>query len=324
MSDELKHHEFCPLSSRKDGQPSCNEQSATITETGIMDFTIQNNNATANFPANSLYYRGQSRQHPLVAGAPGRTTRYDINLSFGHGNTTNMQQDLSYGGKELTAALALQLALQNLWTFTQGTGAAIHAAVIANIAAAVAAGTTPNGYFDLFYRLSYNTPAIRAEFQACMYRILFKNTGDLFQEINAVCRNGGYINNAANPIVYDDGTPANNTIIRWNTAGPPADIGNAKRLFLAQDQPSACRFIFLKKYGIPAETNSKAFGGFWGQEKKMIYYYSGINNPIYAGGGNTSQIKQNKINRQTKKKRLIRRTKKRLIIRKKQRQTKKR
>ena len=168
------------------------------------------------------------------------------------------------------------------------------------------------GYFDLFYRMSYNTPAIRDEFQACMYRILFKNTGDLFQEINAVCRNGGYINDAANPINYYGGN-----IIPWVNS-------NAKRLFLAQDQPSACRFIFLKKYGLPEETNSGAFGGFWGQDKKMIYYHSSSNNPIYAGGGNTSQIKQNKINRRTKKKRLIRRTKKRMIIRKNKRQTKKR
>ena len=327
LPEELKRHEFCPLSSRKDGQPNCNEQSATITETGIMNFTIKNTDANAGFPVASLFYRGQSRQYQLVAGAPGLTTRYDINLSFGtyadgSANITNMQQDLVYNGKELTAAQAIKMTLQKFWNFTQGAqGAAVHAAVIAQIAAAAAAAAAAGGaaaaaaaggaaaatfgYFDLFYRLSYNTPAARAEFQECMYNILFKNTGDLFQEINAVCKFGGYINNAANPIRYDG------NIIQWSP------VGDAKRLFLAQDQPSACRFIFLKKYGVPAETNSGAFGGFWGQEKKMIYYHGGANAQEYAGGRNSIQMK-------TKKKRLIRQTKKRMIIRKKQRQTKKR
>ena len=313
LPDYLNGHEFCPLSSRKDGQSNCNEQSATILETGNMDFTILNNNADADFPVASLFYRGQSSQYPLVAGAPGRTTRYNINLGFGPGNTTQIEEDLVYNGKELTAAQAIKMTLQKFWNFTQGAqGAAVHAAVIAQIAvdkaaAAAAAGgaaAATFGYFDLFYRQSYNTPAARAEFQECMYRILFKNTGDLFQEINAVCKFGGYINNAANPIRYDG------NIIQWSPTG------DAKRLFLAQDQPSACRFIFLKKYGVPAETNSGAFGGFWGQEKKMIYYHGGANAQEYAGGRNTGRTKKNRLIKQTKKNRLI--------IRKKQRQTKKR
>ena len=297
LPEELKRHVFCPLSSRKDGQSNCNEQSATITETGNMDFTIRNNVGSADFPIESLFYQGQSSQYPLVAGAPGRETQYRINLGFGPANTTTMEQDLVYNGNELTAPQAIKMTLQNFWNFTQGAGAGIHAAVMTAIAPGVQ--SSPFGYFDLFYRMSYNTPQ-RAEFQACMYRILFKNTGDLFQEINAVCKYGGY---TAAPI-YTGGN-----IIQWSPAG------DAKRLFMAQDQPSACRFIFFRKFGVPAETNAGAFGGFWGQEKKMIYYHDGAG--AYRGGINTRQMK-------TKKKRLIKRTKKRLMNRKKQRQTKKR
>ena len=33
-------------------------------------------------------------------------------------------------------------------------------------------------------------------FTVNMYQILFKGSGDLFQEINAVCKNGGYVDNA--------------------------------------------------------------------------------------------------------------------------------
>jgi hypothetical protein len=163
-----------------------------------------------------------------------------------------------------------------------------------------------NQEIDLFYRISYYS-SVKIRFQEIMYTILLKGTGDLFQEINAVCRYGGYIN---------EPTYIGN-IIKWNWG-----TGNVKRLFLANDQPSGCRFIFFRKFGQLAEINRGAFGGYWGDSKKLMYYHGAGTTratimAIYAGvgGGNT---------RQTKKKRLIRRTKKRLIIRKNKRQTKKR
>ena len=194
------------------------------------------------------------------------------------------------------------MTLQNFYNYTQGAGAATHATVMAAIKPGAGVQPSPFGYFDLFYRMSYNAPPERAAFQECMYRILFKNTGDLFQEINAVCKYGGYITAP----IYAYNPPNSGDIIQWNPAG------DVKRLFMAQDQPSACRFIFFRKFGNPAEINQLAFGGFWGQEKKMIYYHGGAG--TYRGG-NT---------RQTKKKQLIKRTKKRLMNQKKQRPTKKR
>jgi hypothetical protein len=185
-------------------------------------------------------------------------------------------------------------------------------------------------YFDLFYRLSYSIPDEKVRFQRIMYTILFKGAGDLYQEINAVCKNGGYIG----VISY------NGDIIRWDNA-----TEHAKRLFVAKDRPSGCRFIFFRKFGRPEEINQLAYGGYWDESesgKKMIYYH-GNNTAAYNGGVRNArqikqnkinkqtkknkinrQIKQNKINRQTKKKRLIKRTKKRLIIRKNKRQTKRR
>lgn len=81
-------------------------------------------------------------------------------------------------------------------------------------------------------------------FQTIYSEILFKGVGDLFQEINAVAKNGGYNDKIIN-----------NDIIR---------------LFVANDNPSACRFMFMLINGKADQINTKAFGGYFSYAKYFL------------------------------------------------------
>jgi hypothetical protein len=81
-------------------------------------------------------------------------------------------------------------------------------------------------------------------------KILFKAVGDLFQEINAVAKFGGY------------------TGINYNcdTDDPKIDFngsGNTVRFFASNDRPSGTRFMFMLENGRPHEINMKAYGGYY-------------------------------------------------------------
>ena len=85
---------------------------------------------------------------------------------------------------------------------------------------------------------------------ALIYReILFKGVGDLFQEINAVAKYGGYTmqNYTCDSDIYS---------YREND-------GNQIRCFLANDRPSGTRFVYMLLNGQENEINQKAFGGYY-------------------------------------------------------------
>ena len=83
------------------------------------------------------------------------------------------------------------------------------------------------------------------------FKILGKGAGDIFQEINAICKYGGYSGkNYYKPT----------GIINWIVNGD--ERGHAIRFFAAKDRPSACRFIFLTWFGDDNEINKKSLGGF--------------------------------------------------------------
>ena len=86
--------------------------------------------------------------------------------------------------------------------------------------------------------------------------ILFKGTGDLFQEINCVSKFGGYT--------------MKNYKIDSNILSMNTNNGEQFRLFAANDRPSGTRFIFMLLNGNPNEINTKAMGGYYSKEKLLI------------------------------------------------------
>ena len=90
--------------------------------------------------------------------------------------------------------------------------------------------------------------AISKELLEIVWGILFKGTGDIFQEINALCKYGGY---TSSPNYIN-----NTEIIEWD------NTGNVKRIFFANDRPSASRFISMLKEGRDEDVNINASGGY--------------------------------------------------------------
>jgi len=93
--------------------------------------------------------------------------------------------------------------------------------------------------------------AISKELLEIVWGILFKGTGDIFQEINALCKYGGY---TSSPNYIN-----NTEIIEWDKTG---NTGNVKRIFFANDRPSASRFISMLKEGRDEDVNINASGGY--------------------------------------------------------------
>jgi uncharacterized protein YktA (UPF0223 family) len=102
--------------------------------------------------------------------------------------------------------------------------------------------------------------------------IYYKGSGDLFQEINVVCKNGAYLN--------DGSYYADPTIIKW---GFTRTDGNTLRMFLARDRPSACRFAFMTVFGDDAGVNKFAFGGYSSTIKTLIVSRQKVINPNKKG-----------------------------------------
>ena len=114
-----------------------------------------------------------------------------------------------------------------------------------------------------------------------------KGVGDLFQEINAVCINGAYSNPTYNPDIYD-----------YNRS-----TGQPHRLFLANDRPSATRFIFMLTRGISG-INRNAFGGYYPHNKMnalIATYDDNIHKKIGGKRKSNTRKRKSKSNTTTRK-----------------------
>jgi hypothetical protein len=106
-------------------------------------------------------------------------------------------------------------------------------------------------------------------FKKLFAELLFKGRGDLDQEINAAIKNGAYT------------TPLNYTkknIEQFNTDG------DAIRYFVANDRPSACRFMYILKNAPADIVNKKAFGGYFSNKNRLLVKHNEMPNPCLAGG----------------------------------------
>jgi hypothetical protein len=236
---------FSPVSTLLDGAGSSADNEL---EKGNMDFKIGTN-------TDSAYYRGICTFSGNVAGNATYDYNLDIRFPNGIGLALNKNMAIKTSSKDLTASKVLIATLGSLAVF-------IAARPPGSLGIPVKPPT--RGIFDHYFRYFHNN----GPFIAAMYSIAFKATGDLFQEVNAACKIGGY----TAPPDYAQGR----NIVPWG-----AD-GNALRGFGANDQPSGCRFIKMIRDGRPDQINKKAFGGYMGDAKQMVYYkYATI---TYLGG----------------------------------------
>jgi hypothetical protein len=138
------------------------------------------------------------------------------------------------------------------------------------------------------------------------FTILGKGAGDIFQEINAVCKNGGY----THPSTIDSSSSSISSSQTYSPLFSAENIapwlnGNAKRCFAANDRPSATRFIFLVEYGKNNQINQYSFGGYVSNEDYLVKRTDGpvCSYPTIRGGSikRKHNSKKHKKMKKTKK-----------------------
>lgn len=131
-------------------------------------------------------------------------------------------------------------------------------------------------------------------FKDIFAELLFKGRGDLDQEINSAIKNGAYQGTISYP------KPKLN-ISKFDSSG------HAVRYFVANDRPSACRFMYMLKNAPDNMVNKNAFGGYFSNNKKVLVnrsqnaFIGGINRRISKRKKHSKThryvVKTNKITR---------------------------
>ena len=147
-----------------------------------------------------------------------------------------------------------------------------------------------------------NTKTLNDYLLNTFFKILGKGAGDIFQEINAICKHGGYT--GGNYYKAPD-------IIKWDWDND----GDAIRFFAAKDRPSACRFMFLTWFADNvSEINQRSLGGFIAEKTELIVQKISTN-PNYdlcgavatatataaAGGGKANTKKRKQSHKHSRK-----------------------
>jgi hypothetical protein len=236
---------FCPNSSIMDGMSNCSYNTAFRDgkEWGDMNFKIKNINDKNN---NEIYYNGQVKLNENDEEKI--TIEFDIKIpqiSFNN----KLDDDLKDLDK-LEASRVLQNTLISLLNYivkrTEDDQSFID-------------GLFTNDSTDFFNNL-YKKANITKEnldiYKEVFNNILFKVVGDLFQEINAVCKWGGYTMN--------NYKTTKEVISYKNTTG------DQLRFFVANDRPSGCRFLFFLNNGRKEQINLKAIGGVFLDKSKLV------------------------------------------------------
>jgi hypothetical protein len=238
ISSDLKNNSFCPYTSILDGMSQCSWNSAQGTiEYGNMDFYITNTEE-------NLYYNGKLNIDNSKT-ENGYPTNLNIlfNVKVNPNLTLNGNKNTTINGIDLEAHFVLKNTLLNIINYILSVDDSKKSLIFTN-------GKIFDNLFNLFSNNDINL------FNLVYSEILFKGTGDLFQEINCVSKFGGY---TMNNYKIDKG------ILSYKTSN-----GEQLRFFAANDRPSGTRFIYMLLNGNSSEINSKAMGGYYSKENILV------------------------------------------------------
>lgn len=232
---DLENVAFCPYTSIIDGMFQCSwgKDSFSNTEYGNMDFKILSDNNK------DLYYNGilsinnkssKKNNYPLNI-----NISLDVKLPFVQ-IMNNKNVDISKAN-ELKAHVVLKNTLINIIKYIEKLKISDRDIIFKNN--------------EIFYNLfDYGINNKNEIFKIIYQEILFKGVGDLFQEINAVAKYGGY--------KMDNTYFTDKNILSYKETN-----GNQVRCFCANDRPSGTRYIFMLTNGKENEINTKSFGGYF-------------------------------------------------------------
>lgn len=272
----VKEYGFCPYSSIIDGMSQCswNTSGTDGRESGNMNFIIKDKEQ-------NYYYNGQLT-------IDNEAIEISLNISLPKIIIkTNKRVNTIKDANELEAWVVLKNTLLKILDHVVSVGENDRDSfdqIVAN-----------NKVFENLFKYGTKNPEI---FVKIYSEILFKGVGDLFQEINSVAKNGGYNSN------YQ----SENRIKKYFNNNNPNPI----RLFVANDRPSACRFMFMLINGDPNQINKKAFGGYFSMDElnNLLIKRSDNSNVcenVYAvGKGGTKKMKKGmKIVKLSKKNKVV-------------------
>jgi hypothetical protein len=208
---EAKHMMFCPRSSIMDGMKTCKEGGFDKKEDGDMNFKIMSDDHEDHF-YQGTYHRGSG----MVS----------LNVKFG-GFEIKTQRNANQE-RALEAVNILDITLKKILELLQVKRQKFTFSL--------------NIFHDMFKHGISDSDFHKVVWE----NILFKGVGDIFQEIAAVAKHGGYVSNYT----------ADYPILKYDITG------DQYRVFLANDRPSGTRFVFLLTHANPADINLKAFGGY--------------------------------------------------------------
>lgn len=289
---------FCPYSSILDGMSNCSSKTTTY-ERGNMNFKIRGPED------DNIYYNGKLSVNPTQYDSSVKDTTVNLEFEVGLNIKLNKRDNLKLQGEKkninmdnptnLEAHNVLKDTLVNILKFIETPFYFLTPKTI--IIIPTDKGTAQKNIYDIRsvqdYILDTNTFTLAEDKQppqppsnifdnlfnifvlnpelfnkVVHSKILFKVVGDLFQEINSVCKYGGYT--GVNYQATDD-------VIKYNmTHGE----GDTVRGFFANDRPSGIRFLYMLQHAKRDSINQKAYGG----------YYSSINGPELIGAAPNTGI----------------------------------
>jgi hypothetical protein len=274
IASDLKNFSFCPYTSILDGMSQCSWNSAQGNiEYGNMNFKITN-------PNENIHYNGILN---ILGSASGNANPTNLNLLFNVKTNNAMlsgNKTTTITGSDLEAHFVLKNTLLNVINY-----------ILANPNSQSQLFTDGNIFGNLFTLFSEN-PSNYNLFNTVYSEILFKGTGDLFQEINCVCKYGGYTMT---------NYKINQGILSINTAN-----GEQLRFFAANDRPSGTRFIYMLKNGNSSQINTKAVGGYYSKEHLLLFKRNDNANicatvPSIRGGTLRRKTRKNKKHKYIKR-----------------------
>ena len=229
---------FCPYTSIIDGMSNCSwNTSGGQREYGNMDFKLANENET-------IYYNGKLNivNEEIII--------ISLNILTSNGLIIDASKNVNVAGSDLEAHRILKNTLSSLITKIVDSEQNIRDEIFTN-----------NAIFENIFNIDSNVSENinNLWFNVVFQEILFKGVGDLFQEINAVAKHGGYTmeNYYADPDVLPY----------------PKESGIVPRFFAANDRPSGTRFMFMLINGSKEKINTRAFGGYFASQDNAFLIY---------------------------------------------------
>jgi len=289
IDNNVRNKIFCPYTSVLDGMKQCSYNSAIgRMEYGDMNFRVGLDDG---------YYQGKVdiTQEATKGSKKSDMVSYELILKPLNNSKifTIDSVNMSLVGDDLKAYVALKNALISIINYIEKMNN--------DTAQTYVTSTSPEGFkegvFGNIFRLLSGSTSIGLQdenFSGLLLNVLVKGSGDIFQEINSVCKNGGYTSQPR--------MDASNKIVKFD------NNGNAMRLFVANDRPSASRFCFLLINGNESDINTKAFGGYTGANKEkdlLVIKQPNVKICTFCGktiGGKKKTRSKRKIqNKRTKK-----------------------